>query len=78
MILQPDAGVGFAIVFVDVVQRSKTSWKTSVAHGASEYLGTKTFRSEATSLTIIMAPARQVPRAWLGLCTVILWVMLLV
>jgi hypothetical protein len=39
----------------------------SVVHGASEYLGTGPFRTEATSLIVITAPVTWVPRAWLGL-----------
>jgi hypothetical protein len=75
MILQPDAGVGFAVVFGDVARRSKASWKMSVAHGASEYFGTRPFKNEAASLMIIAASTLRVPCVWLGLCAIIPWVM---
>jgi hypothetical protein len=75
IIFQSDGGVGFVVVFGDIARCSKTSWKLSVVHGASEYLGTRPFEIEVASLTIIAAPATWVPHAWLGLCTVIPWVM---
>jgi hypothetical protein len=36
IILQPDARVGFGVIFGDVARRWKASWKMRVAHGASE------------------------------------------
>jgi hypothetical protein len=52
IILRLDAGVGFAVVFGDVARCSKTSWKMSSAHGASEYLGSRPFKTEVVSLAI--------------------------
>jgi hypothetical protein len=74
IILQPDAGVGFAVVFDDVARFSKASWKMSIALSASEYLRTRPFRTKAASVAIILAPAIWVPHTWLGLCTIIPWV----
>jgi hypothetical protein len=51
IILQPNTGVSFAIVFGGVARRLKEFWKMSAAH-----LGTKPFGTEATSLVIVMAP----------------------
>jgi hypothetical protein len=50
VILQPDTGVGFAIVFGDIARRLKASSETSVVHGASEHLWTGPFRVKAKSL----------------------------
>jgi hypothetical protein len=71
IILQPDVGVGFTVIFGDIARRSKTSWKMSVAHGASKHLGTRPFKIEAASLVIVVAPMMRVPRAWSGLRAVI-------
>jgi hypothetical protein len=78
IILQPDDGVGFAVVFGDAARRSKASWKMSIAHGASEYLGTRPFGTKVASLAIVSATVMGVSRAWLGLRTVIPWAMPLV
>jgi hypothetical protein len=37
-----------------------------VAHGASEYLGTRPFETEAIHLTIVVAPKMWLLCAWLG------------
>jgi hypothetical protein len=50
----------------------------SVTHGASEYLGTRSFWTEAVSLTIVAAPTIWVTCVWLGLRAIIPWAMLLV
>jgi hypothetical protein len=75
IILKPDAGVCFAVIFGDGAQHSKTSWKTSIAYSASEYLGTRPFGNEVASLVIVVAPVMQVLCAWLGLRVVIPWAM---
>jgi hypothetical protein len=72
IILQAYTGVGFAVVIGDVTRRSKTSWKTTVVHGASEYHGTRPFGIEAVPVVIIAAPVTWVP------CAVIPWAMPLV
>jgi hypothetical protein len=77
-ILQSDARVGFFVVFGDVARCSKASWKMSIAHGASEYLGTRPFGTEATSFAIVAGPTTWVPHALLGLCAIVTWVMPLV
>jgi hypothetical protein len=71
IILQPDAGVGFAIIFGDVARCLKASQKTSIVHDASEYLGNRPFMTEAASLTIAVAPVMWVPHTWLGLRAII-------
>jgi hypothetical protein len=68
IILQPNTGVGFAIVFGDVARCSKVSWKTNVAHDTFEYLGTRPLGTEVVSLMIVVAPVMWVPCVWLGLC----------
>jgi hypothetical protein len=78
VILHPNAGVNFAVVFGYVAWRLETSQKTSVAHGTSEYLGTGPFGAKAASLMIIAAPSMWVSCMWQELCTVILWAMQLV
>jgi hypothetical protein len=78
VILQPDAGVGFAVVFGDVAQCPKASRKMGVVHGASEYLGTSPFWAEAASLVIVAAPAMGVSHVWLGMHAVTPWAMPLV
>jgi hypothetical protein len=69
VILQPNAGVNFAVVFGDVAWHPKTSQKMSVVHGTPECLGTGPFGAKVASLAIVVAPS--VPRAWLELHTVI-------
>jgi hypothetical protein len=75
VILQPDARVVFSVVFGDVARCLKASWKAIIAHGASEYLGTRPFETEVASFTIITAPATRVLRASLQLHAVVLRVM---
>jgi hypothetical protein len=43
----------------------------SITHGASEYLRTRTFGTEAAPLVIVAAPVTRVLRTWLGLRTII-------
>jgi hypothetical protein len=43
VILQPDAGVGFAVVLDDVASCSKMLWETSVTNGASNRLWARPF-----------------------------------
>jgi hypothetical protein len=71
IMLQPDAGAGFAVIFGEVAWSSEASWKTSIAHGASEYLGNRPYGTETASLAIVTAPVTWVLRTWLGLHTVI-------
>jgi hypothetical protein len=75
VILHPDAGVGFFVVFGDVARRSKASRKASVAHDASEYLGTRPFGIEVASFATVMDPMMWVLRVLLGLRAVVPQVM---
>jgi hypothetical protein len=78
VILQPNPGINFAIVYGDVAWHPKMSQKMSIVHGAPECLGTRPFGAKAASHMIIAAPSTWVPCAWLELRTVIPWAMLLV
>jgi hypothetical protein len=71
VILQPNDGVNFAVVFGDVAWCPKMSRKMSVAHSAPECLGTKPFGAKDASFTIVVAPSMWVPHTWLELCAVI-------
>jgi hypothetical protein len=62
VILQPNTGVNFAIIFGYVAWRPETSRKMSVAHGTPECLGTRPFGAKAVSLMIVVPPLTWVPR----------------
>jgi hypothetical protein len=73
VILHPDAGDGFAVVFGDVARRPKASQKMGVVHSASEYLGTDPFRVEVASLMIVVATVMWVSCMWIGMHAVTPW-----
>jgi hypothetical protein len=67
VVLQPNAGVSFAIILDNVVRHMEAPWELCVLHGASECLWPYSFRVEAASLTVIMAPVVWVPHVTLGI-----------
>jgi hypothetical protein len=75
IILQPNIGVNFAVVFGDVAWCLEMSRKTSVVHGAPECFGIRPFRAEVASFAIIVAPLMWVLHVWLELRNVIPWAM---
>jgi hypothetical protein len=77
VVLQPNAGVGFAIVLDDVAQHSEALQEMPIPHGASKHFWPWSFGAEATSLTIIMPPVLQVLHSALGLRVFTLLVVLI-
>jgi hypothetical protein len=73
VVLQPDAGVYFAIVLDDVAWHLKTPREMGIAHGAYKRLWAWRFRIEAASFTIVAAPVMRVLRVLLELRTVVPW-----
>jgi hypothetical protein len=60
VILQPDAGVSFAVILDDVAWRMKTLWQTSIAYGTSKRLRAWLFKTESKLFAVVMAPTARV------------------
>jgi hypothetical protein len=74
IVIQPETRVSFSVVLDDVAWRSKMLWEMSIAHGASECLWARPFRTEATSFAIVVAFVAWVSHASLGLHVIVPWV----
>jgi hypothetical protein len=60
---QPNVGIGFFIVFDDVIWCLKSFWETSIMHFAPEHLGPQPFRAEVAPFSIVASTAVWVAHA---------------
>jgi hypothetical protein len=60
---QPNAGIGFSVVFDDVIWCPKSFWETSIMHFAPEHLRPWPFRAEVAPFSIVASTAVQVAHA---------------
>jgi hypothetical protein len=66
--LQPNTGVGVAVILDDVAWHPKTFWKMRITHVAFECYWPWSFRTETMSLAVVTPSALRSLCVVLGLC----------